>query len=61
MTSKPKPKDPAAVSLGRRGGLAGRGAAKRRTREQAQAAGRLGGLAGKGVSKTRKPKDPPAG
>lgn len=34
------PKNPAAVTLGRLGGLAGRGASKARTREQAQAAAR---------------------
>lgn len=34
-TETNKEKDPAAVSLGRRGGKAGRGAVKRRTREQA--------------------------
>lgn len=34
----PKPKNPAAVALGRRGGRAGRGKAKARSGEQARAA-----------------------
>ncbi len=49
-------KNPAAVALGRKGGLAGRGASKRRTRKQASNAGKLGGWP-KGRKRSKTPQD----
>jgi hypothetical protein len=55
----PVAKDPAAVSLGRRGGRAGTGASKRRTRKHCQAAGKAGMLSRWGNREPGEPHPPP--